>query len=285
MCVWFFSIAPSHDQAATNTSQCAPVRSRLRRLQSGYIRHVITVIQDLLCSGLILVNGLVVLFIKPHCHRPHSDCHILVYLDASFSTLVVFVLLATSLPKLYRYGLLVLQATPLHLCISEVRESLTRVPGVLTVHELHVWQLSDTYVVASVHVHCLEKLNVEECSDLMVKITEVLRNFGVNHCTVQPEFLPSDRGDAVNSGGDRRTAPVSSGCSLRCGLECAEKLCCSSQMDKSCFLQSDSSTASTDLRFICPHEGYSVPASSSVGTTKDVIIENTYLWIKTGEFF
>lgn len=235
-------------------------------------------IQDHLCSALILVNGLVVLLIKPHCHRPHSDCHILVYLDASFSVLVVVVLLATALPELYRYGLLVLQATPLHLCVSEVRSSLTRVPGVLTVHELHVWQLSETYVVASVHVHCPEKLNADECSDLMVKITGVLKAFGVNHCTVQPEFLPSDRSDAVNSGGgDGPTAPVSSGCSLRCGHECAEKLCCSSQMNKSCFPEADHSTASKDLS-ICPREeSFSPHAPSSVGTTKDVIIENTYL--------
>ncbi|KAA0714772.1 Protein phosphatase 1 regulatory subunit 37 [Triplophysa tibetana] len=233
-----------------------PVRSRFRR-------HFITVTQDLLCSALILVNGLVVLLMKPHCHRPHSDCHLLVYLDASFSILVIVVLLATALPKLYRYGLLVLQATPLHLCINEVRDSLTHVPGVLTVHELHVWQLSETYVVASVHVHCPEKLNAEECSDLMEKITGVLKAFGINHCTVQPEFLPSERRYAVNSGGDGPAAPVSLGCSLRCGEECAEKLCCSSQKN---------------LRSIRPQEeSFSPPASSSVGTTTDVVIENTYL--------
>ncbi|XP_057204332.1 proton-coupled zinc antiporter SLC30A1 [Triplophysa rosa] len=257
---------PSCDQAAP-----PPVRSWFRR-------HFITVIQDLLCSALILVNGLVVLLMKPHCHRPHSDCHLLVYLDASFSTLVIVVFLAKALPKLYRYGLLVLQATPLHLCINEMRDSLTRVQGVLMVHELHVWQLSETYVVASVHVHCPEKLNAEECSDLMVKITGVLKAFGINHCTVQPEFLPSDRSYAANCGGDGPTAPVSSGCSLRCGQECAEKLCCSSQMDKSCIVKANSSTASENLRSICPlEESFSPPAPSSVGTTTDVIIENTYL--------
>lgn len=236
-------------------------------------------IQDLLGSALILVNGLVLLLIKPHCHRPHSDCHPLVYFDTGLSILVVLVLLATALPKLHRYGLLVLQATPLHLCINEVRDSLAGVPGVLSVHELHVWQLSDTFVVASVHVHCPKRLNEAECSDLMVKITRVLSTFGINHCTVQPEFLLSDMSDdVVNS--DVTGKIVVSGCSLRCGQECAEKFCCSSRVERSCLLQHDSVTSfKKDLSIVCTQEqSFCSPAPSSVGNTgDDVIIENTYL--------
>ncbi|XP_065139977.1 uncharacterized protein [Paramisgurnus dabryanus] len=265
------SCMPPHEQGAHHTSQHTPAGSRFRR-------HLINVIQNLLGPALILVNGLVLLLIKPHCHRPHSDCHPLVYFDTSFSILVVLVLLATALPKLHRYGLLVLQATPLHVCINEVRDSLAGVPGVLSVHELHVWQLSDTFVVASVHVHCPKWLNEAGCSDLMLKITRVLSTFGINHCTVQPEFLLSDMSDddVVNS--DEAGPIVDSGCSLRCGQECAEKLCCSSRVEKSC--QHDSVTSfKKDLRVVCPQEeSFCSPAPSSVSNTgDDVIIENTYL--------
>ncbi|XP_055030816.2 uncharacterized protein [Misgurnus anguillicaudatus] len=264
---------PLHDHGAHHTSQRTPAGSRFRR-------HLINVIQDLLAPALILANGLVLLLIKPHCHRPHSDCHPLVYFDTSFSILVVLVLLATALPKLYRYGLLVLQATPLHLCINEVRDSLAGVPGVLSVHELHVWQLSDTFVVASVHVHCPKWLNADGCSDLMVKITRMLSTFGINHCTVQPEFLLSDMSDddVVNS--DEAGQIVNSGCSLRCGQECAEKLCCSSRVERSCLHQHDSVTSfKKDLSVVCPQEeSFCSPAPSSVSNTEDdVIIENTYL--------
>uniref|UniRef100_A0A672RKN2 Zinc/cadmium resistance protein-like n=1 Tax=Sinocyclocheilus grahami TaxID=75366 RepID=A0A672RKN2_SINGR len=201
-------------------SQCIPEGSGCRRQQLGSIG----VIQHLLGSVLVLTNGLVLLLSAAHCHRPHSDCHLLVYLDAGFSAVCVLVLLSTALPKLQRYGLLVLQATPLHLSVAQVRLRLTEVPGVLSVHELHVWQLSDALMVASLHVHCPDGLNAAQCADLMGRTKAVLAAFGINHCTVQPEFI---RSDAAAGGGSGRSL-----CSLRCGQECVEKLCCSPQVDK-----------------------------------------------------
>uniref|UniRef100_A0A673GYR7 Uncharacterized protein n=1 Tax=Sinocyclocheilus rhinocerous TaxID=307959 RepID=A0A673GYR7_9TELE len=202
-------------------SQCIPEGSRRRRQQLGYIG---VIQQHLLGSVLVLTNGLVLLLSAAHCHRPHSDCHLLVYLDAGFSAVCVLVLLCTALPKLRRYGLLVLQATPLHLSVAQVRLRLTEVPGVLSVHELHVWQLSDALMVASLHVHCPDGLNAAQCADLMGRTKAVLAAFGINHCTVQPEFI---RSDAAAGGGSGRSL-----CSLRCGQECVEKLCCSPQVDK-----------------------------------------------------
>ncbi|XP_051579948.1 zinc transporter 10-like [Myxocyprinus asiaticus] len=238
-----------------------------------YIRHLISVTKELLGSTLILIHCLVLLLFEPHCHCPHSHCHLLVYLGAISSIVVLLVLMATALPKLYCYGLLVLQGTPLHLCVNQVRLSLFHVQGVLSVHELHVWQLSDACMVASVHGHCQEGLKMAECSDLMVKLTGVLSNFGINHCTVQHEFLASDRSDAVTS----EQVPVKPVCSLHCGQECVEKLCCSPQVDKSCILQEDGSTSSKKESSDCPQEEISSPASSSVGKIRDVVIENTYL--------
>uniref|UniRef100_A0A673GZB9 Uncharacterized protein n=1 Tax=Sinocyclocheilus rhinocerous TaxID=307959 RepID=A0A673GZB9_9TELE len=190
----------------------------------GQLGYIGVIQQHLLGSVLVLTNGLVLLLSAAHCHRPHSDCHLLVYLDAGFSAVCVLVLLCTALPKLRRYGLLVLQATPLHLSVAQVRLRLTEVPGVLSVHELHVWQLSDALMVASLHVHCPDGLNAAQCADLMGRTKAVLAAFGINHCTVQPEFI---RSDAAAGGGSGRSL-----CSLRCGQECVEKLCCSPQVDK-----------------------------------------------------
>lgn len=55
---------------------------------------------------------------------------------------------------MYRYGLLLLQATPPHICVSEVEQRIASVPGVQAVHDLHIWQLAESLMVASVHVHC-----------------------------------------------------------------------------------------------------------------------------------
>ncbi|XP_067275503.1 proton-coupled zinc antiporter SLC30A1 [Pseudorasbora parva] len=229
-------------------SQCVSKGSRDRRPQFGCI----SVIQDLVCSVLMLANGLVLLLSEAHCHRPHSDCHLLVYLDAVFSTVGVLVLLSAALPKLHRYGLLALQAVPLHLSVGQVRLCLGEVPGVLSVHELHVWELSDALTVASLHVHCPDGLTATDFDVLMAKIKDVLATFGIEHCTVQPEFVASGAGD-----GSGRSV-----CSLRCGQECAEKLCCSH------ILKTESPVGIQEEKPCSP---------ASADEIRDVVIENTYL--------
>ncbi|XP_043072540.1 zinc/cadmium resistance protein [Puntigrus tetrazona] len=244
---------PEEPRHSTGTepavSPCAP-GSRRQLCSIGEI-------QDLLASVLILTNGLVLLLSAAHCHRPHSDCHLLVYLDAAFSVVCVLVLFSAAVPRLRRYGLLVLQAAPLHLSVAQVRLRLAGVPGVLSVHELHVWQLSEELLVASLHVRCPAGLSAERCADLMARITAVLNAFGVERCTVQPEFVRS--GVAARGG---------SACSLSCGQECAGKLCCSPQLEE---------TSCPESPVRVQDEGSCSPAPHSADQMKDVVIENTYL--------
>ncbi|XP_026087182.1 zinc/cadmium resistance protein [Carassius auratus] len=240
--------APRHSSCTERTvPRCAPGGSGFRGAQLGSI----AVVQDLLGSVLVLCNGLVLLLSAAHCHRPHSDCHLLVYLDAGLSSVCVLVLLSVALPRLRSYGLLVLQATPVHVSVAQVRLCLAEVPGVLSVHELHVWQLSEALLVASLHVHCPDGMDAAQCADLIERITAVLAAFGINHSTVQPELIRSDGGGSGHAL-----------CSLRCGQECVEKLCCSPRVDQAS----------------CPGTERSVSVQScSPAPLRDVVIENTHL--------
>lgn len=176
------------------------------------IRSIIAVFRSLLSSTLVLLNGVLYLL----CVRFQWRCDVTLYLDPAFSMLTVLVLLAAVVPELCRYILLLLQVPPSDLCMEELRVELRRVPGVLAVHDLHVWQLFETCVVASVHVHWPSGLSTRECSQLLQRITDVLRRFGVKRWTVQPEFLTSHLEDAA----------FQPDCSLRCGKECVMKMCC-----------------------------------------------------------
>ncbi|KAG1938694.1 zinc transporter 1 isoform X2 [Pimephales promelas] len=220
---------------------------------SGFRGLILGVVQDLLCPLLVLSTGLVLLLSEAHCHRPHSDCHLLVYLDAGLSSAAVLVLLSAAVPKLHRYGLLVLQAVPRHVCVGQVRRCVRAVPGVLSVHELHVWEMSDALLVASLHVHCPDALDATQCEDLIAKIKQVLGSFGIEHCTVQPELLPGPAGASV--------------CSLRCGKQCVEKLCCSQQ------LADDESHIPKTESPVC----VSPAPQTEDEMVRDVVIENTYL--------
>ncbi|XP_069043809.1 proton-coupled zinc antiporter SLC30A1 [Lepisosteus oculatus] len=171
--------------------------------------------RGLLAPVLVLANGLTQLLLTPGCQGQRSEggCRLYVYLDPAFSLAAVLVLLAGALPQLKRHGLLLLQAVPAHIAPRSLAARIGRVPGVLAVHDLHVWQLSEACLVASVHVHCAAAAGIPE---LVSGVTAVLRGVGVSRCTVQPEAgaLPPGRGQPPPP------------CSLACGKECANKLCC-----------------------------------------------------------
>ncbi|XP_007545131.1 zinc transporter 1-like [Poecilia formosa] len=128
--------------------------------------------------------------------------------------------------------MLLLQVSPPHMRVSDVGRRLAGVPGVQDVHELHVWQLTESLTVASVHVHCHAGFTSNSYADVMSGVTKVLQNEGVSCSTIQPEFTSSSsaiRGDEAATFVHREdpcSRPLPQ-CSLACGKACAASMCCS----------------------------------------------------------
>ncbi|XP_036441689.1 zinc transporter 1 [Colossoma macropomum] len=244
----------------TERSSLVPTVPR-KRQKRGCMNSIIAVIHSLLGSVLVLANGLALLLFGADCLQPHWACRLLPYLDPVFSLATVLVLIARALPELRQHALMLLQAPPAHVHVEELTASIGRVPGVLAIHELHVWQLSETRLVASVHVHCPSGMGALECSELLGAVTEVLNRFGVSRCTVQPEFVAIHSNDpqsqARSAVPDTVDAAVQPYCSLRCGKECARKMCCAPPEVHPC--PTAPSAVDMDVRH------------------QDVVIENTYL--------
>lgn len=80
---------------------------------------------------------------------------------------------------------ILLQAVPSTISLQDLRLDIQKVSGVLSVHELHVWQLSETKIIASVHVWVSRK---REYMHIAQDIRHVLHEHGVHSTTIQPEF-------------------------------------------------------------------------------------------------
>ncbi|XP_073350927.1 proton-coupled zinc antiporter SLC30A1 [Pagrus major] len=152
------------------------------------------VLVDLCTPLLALITNLVLLLMGPQCLQSQGTCRLIIYLDPGLTMLAVIVLGVAAMPQVHRYGLLLLQATPPHICVTDLRRRIASVPGVQGVHDLHVWQESESFIVATVHVHCHGGFPAHRCSDLMSGVTKVLRSVGVSSCTVQPEFVSCSAG-------------------------------------------------------------------------------------------
>ena len=106
------------------------------------------------------------------------------------ASLVIAVLILPRSVRLLRDAVAVLlETTPAHLDLDDVRDHLLQVPGVLDVHDLHAWTITSGMPVLSAHVTvtsgCLEQRGVgsllDEFSDC------VASHFAVDHVTFQIE--------------------------------------------------------------------------------------------------
>ena len=71
--------------------------------------------------------------------------------------------------------------------MEDVRSDILAVEGVLSVHELHIWQLSETKIIASVHINASRKV---EFMPIATDIRRVLHKHGIHSSTIQPEYHP-----------------------------------------------------------------------------------------------
>lgn len=74
------------------------------------------------------------------------------YTDPAISFLITIIIFTSALPLVKSASFILLQGVPSAVPLDEVHSSLLEVNGVLSVHELHIWQLSESKNVASVHV-------------------------------------------------------------------------------------------------------------------------------------
>jgi len=107
------------------------------------------------------------------------------YFDPLISLIITIIIFSSALPLVRSASFILLQGVPTSVSLDEVRAEILSVEGVLSVHELHVWQLSESKVVASVHVTASRDV------DFMITasaIRERLHRLGIHSSTIQPEY-------------------------------------------------------------------------------------------------
>ncbi|KAI8983479.1 cation efflux family-domain-containing protein [Pilobolus umbonatus] len=108
------------------------------------------------------------------------------YSDPVMSMLLSIIIFASAVPLVRQTSFILLQGVPNSVPLEHMNASLLKLDGVLSVHELHVWQLSDTKLVASFHV-LLESR--QRYMALGSEIRKILHGYGIHSATIQPEFI------------------------------------------------------------------------------------------------
>jgi zinc transporter 1 len=155
------------------------------------------------------------------------------YADPLVSLFITLIILRSTIPLTSATAKILLQATPDHIDVQDIKEDIEDIPGVLACHHMHIWQLSDTQLVCSMHIQVsfpLSEANGSRYMELAKAARSCLHAYGIHSATIQPEFCvdranhPLAPGaDADGAGGQASQAQA---CLLECVDDCEGKGCC-----------------------------------------------------------
>jgi cobalt-zinc-cadmium efflux system protein len=101
------------------------------------------------------------------------------------ASLLSTVLIVGSAWRLVREAVdVLLEAAPPHIALEAVRSRLQSIPGVESVHDLHVWTVTSGVVAMSVHAIVRQP---DHHQDVLERAHDLLQEMGIQHVTVQLE--------------------------------------------------------------------------------------------------
>lgn len=153
-----------------------PSRDRTNLNTRAALVHVLG---DLLGSVAAIVAGLVIHFGGP------------TVVDPLLSLLVGGLILRSTVGVLRDSTLVLLDSVPQELDYAAIGQSLARLPHVVSVHDLHIWTMVPGRTALSAHVQ-IDAL--EHWPAVLHRARAALRReFGIDHVTLQPEWLRQQR--------------------------------------------------------------------------------------------
>jgi cobalt-zinc-cadmium efflux system protein len=101
------------------------------------------------------------------------------------ASLVVTLLIVASAWQLVRDSIdVLLESTPTHIALDAIRNQLEAIPGIESVHDLHVWTVTSGVIAMSVHAIVREP---EQQQHVLEHVHDAMRLFGIQHVTAQLE--------------------------------------------------------------------------------------------------
>ncbi|HZE08098.1 MAG TPA: cation diffusion facilitator family transporter [Gemmatimonadaceae bacterium] len=101
------------------------------------------------------------------------------------ASIITTVLIMTGAWRLVRESVdILLESTPSHIPLPAVRGQLEAIPGIESVHDLHVWSVTPAVVAMS--AHCIVR-QPEQHQHVLEHVHDAMQLFGIQHVTIQLE--------------------------------------------------------------------------------------------------
>ncbi|XP_012505128.1 PREDICTED: zinc transporter 10 [Propithecus coquereli] len=176
----------------------------------GVLLHVMG---DALGSVVVVITA-VIFYVLPL--KTEDPCNWQCYIDPSLTVIMVIIILSSAFPLIKETAAILLQMVPKGVNMEELMSKVSAVPGISSVHEVHIWELVSGKIIATLHIKCQKD---EGYHDASVQIREIFHNAGIHNVTIQFERVdlkePLEQKDLLLL------------CSSPCiSKSCATQLCC-----------------------------------------------------------
>lgn len=148
------------------------------------------------------------------------------YTDPLVSLVITGIIFSSALPLSCKASKILLQATPSTLSGDQVERDLLQIPGIIAIHDFHIWNLTESIFIASLHIQL--DISPDEFTELAKTVRSKLHRYGIHSATLQPEFIDRGITSTERGGGSQDAHPQNDSISLRprtCGTGVSESTC------------------------------------------------------------
>jgi len=160
------------------------------------------------------VSSLIVLGTGILLHYFHAGWAL--YIDPVSSLIIVVLIVSTTVPLVKRCSVILLQGVPEQIDMDSLRSEIGKLDYIVSIHDLHIWQLVDGMTIASVHILVEEGGNL---GDVLYHVKRIFHKYGIHSSAIQPEFIQSP-------------SVQTNFCAQNCVEECDEDWCCKKTADR-----------------------------------------------------
>jgi len=154
-------------------------------MRSAYL-HLFT---DMLTSIAVLIGGILMMYFGWYWVDGVLSLGIAAFLV--YSSWTIF---ADSLK-------IMMQFTPKSIDIEKIASEVQGIDGLKNIHHIHVWQLDEHEIIFEAHVDLDENIRLSEFEIILKEINEILYQYNIHHCNIQPEFAVKDNKDLISNQG------------------------------------------------------------------------------------
>ncbi|TIA89318.1 hypothetical protein E3P99_02106 [Wallemia hederae] len=109
------------------------------------------------------------------------------YADPAASLVISIIIFASAIPLTLKTARILLEVAPKYLDLQAIESDLLSLPNVLSIHDHHIWHLSQSDLLATLHVRVPSTLTLTEWHTVEREMRMCLAGFGINHVTIEVE--------------------------------------------------------------------------------------------------